>query len=200
MDSGFAALRIGSHLDSAPSARESPGSRDTGGLAPRDSVVNDERHEERPSRAGSQVRKRIAAILNARLADAIDLQLQAKQAHWNVKGPQFIALHELFDQVASGRRRVGRLDRRARRAAGSDHRRHGPDRGAAQLVEDPSDRDLRRSRARQASLVRGGPPRRIELAPARTGATYQSGSIHSSGQSPGASFSAYSERPSGRRR
>src|SRR5437773_1031753 len=48
------------------------------------------------------VRKRIAAILNARLADAIDLQLQAKQAHWNVKGPQFIALHELFDQVASG--------------------------------------------------------------------------------------------------
>ena len=46
------------------------------------------------------VRKRIAAILNARLADAIDLQLQAKQAHWNVKGPQFIALHELFDQVA----------------------------------------------------------------------------------------------------
>ena len=48
------------------------------------------------------IRKRIAAILNARLADAIDLQLQAKQAHWNVKGPQFIALHELFDQVASG--------------------------------------------------------------------------------------------------
>ena len=48
------------------------------------------------------VRKRIAAILNARLADTIDLHLQAKQAHWNVKGPQFIALHELFDQVASG--------------------------------------------------------------------------------------------------
>jgi starvation-inducible DNA-binding protein len=48
------------------------------------------------------VRKRLAAILNARLADAIDLQLQAKQAHWNVKGPQFIALHALFDQVASG--------------------------------------------------------------------------------------------------
>ena len=48
------------------------------------------------------IRKRIAAILNVRLADAIDLQLQAKQAHWNVKGPQFIALHELFDQVASG--------------------------------------------------------------------------------------------------
>jgi starvation-inducible DNA-binding protein len=38
-------------------------------------------------------------LLNARLADAIDLQTQMKQAHWNVKGPQFIALHELFDQV-----------------------------------------------------------------------------------------------------
>src|SRR5262249_13992047 len=37
--------------------------------------------------------------LNARLADAIDLQTQTKQAHWNVKGPNFIALHELFDKV-----------------------------------------------------------------------------------------------------
>ncbi len=39
-------------------------------------------------------------LLNARLADAIDLQLQAKQAHWNIKGPNFIALHELFDKLA----------------------------------------------------------------------------------------------------
>jgi len=39
-------------------------------------------------------------LLNGRLADAIDLGTQAKQAHWNVKGPNFIALHELFDQVA----------------------------------------------------------------------------------------------------
>src|SRR6516165_11771992 len=38
-------------------------------------------------------------LLNARLADCIDLQTQCKQAHWNVKGPTFIALHELFDQV-----------------------------------------------------------------------------------------------------
>ncbi len=39
-------------------------------------------------------------LLNARLADSVDLQTQLKQAHWNVKGPQFIALHELFDKVA----------------------------------------------------------------------------------------------------
>ncbi len=38
-------------------------------------------------------------LCNARLADAIDLQTQTKQAHWNVKGPHFIALHELFDKV-----------------------------------------------------------------------------------------------------
>lgn len=45
-------------------------------------------------------RKQTIELLNARLADAIDLQLQAKQAHWNVKGPNFIALHELFDKIA----------------------------------------------------------------------------------------------------
>src|SRR5712692_11683443 len=36
-------------------------------------------------------------VLNARLADAIDLALLTKQAHWNLKGPQFIALHEMID-------------------------------------------------------------------------------------------------------
>ena len=45
-------------------------------------------------------RKQLIEILNTRLADCIDLQLQAKQAHWNVKGPSFIALHKLFDEVA----------------------------------------------------------------------------------------------------
>jgi starvation-inducible DNA-binding protein len=37
-------------------------------------------------------------ILNARLADSIDLALLTKQAHWNIKGPQFIALHEMIDR------------------------------------------------------------------------------------------------------
>ena len=46
-------------------------------------------------------REKIIEILNQRLADASDLKSQAKQAHWNVKGMNFIALHELFDQVAT---------------------------------------------------------------------------------------------------
>lgn len=45
------------------------------------------------------VRTKIAHLLNQRLADAIDLQTQCKQAHWNVRGPNFIALHELFDKI-----------------------------------------------------------------------------------------------------
>ena len=44
-------------------------------------------------------RTRLIELLNARLADAVDLQTQMKQAHWNVKGPNFIALHELFDKI-----------------------------------------------------------------------------------------------------
>jgi starvation-inducible DNA-binding protein len=47
-----------------------------------------------------KLRRNINAILNDRLADAIDLQSQVKQAHWNVKGPNFIALHELFDKIS----------------------------------------------------------------------------------------------------
>src|SRR5258708_12856185 len=47
-----------------------------------------------------KVRRNVAAILNDRLAYAIDLQSQIKQAHWNVKGPNFIALHELFDKLS----------------------------------------------------------------------------------------------------
>src|SRR5262249_50321728 len=45
------------------------------------------------------IRVKVVELLNARLADAIDLQTQIKQAHWNVKGPNFIAMHELFDKI-----------------------------------------------------------------------------------------------------
>ena len=44
-------------------------------------------------------RVEVIALLNQRLAEAIDLQTQCKQAHWNVKGPTFIALHKLFDEI-----------------------------------------------------------------------------------------------------
>jgi starvation-inducible DNA-binding protein len=44
-------------------------------------------------------RSSLITLLDARLADAIDLQTQMKQAHWNVKGPTFISLHELFDKI-----------------------------------------------------------------------------------------------------
>jgi starvation-inducible DNA-binding protein len=44
-------------------------------------------------------RVELNALMNQRLADAVDLQMQMKQAHWNVKGPNFIGLHELFDQI-----------------------------------------------------------------------------------------------------
>ncbi len=46
-----------------------------------------------------QRRSELNVLMNQRLADAVDLQMQMKQAHWNVKGPHFIGLHELFDKI-----------------------------------------------------------------------------------------------------
>ena len=48
------------------------------------------------------VQARLIEILNRRLADAIDLQLQSQQAYWNVKGPNFLSLRELFGKVSKG--------------------------------------------------------------------------------------------------
>jgi starvation-inducible DNA-binding protein len=42
----------------------------------------------------------LVELLNARLADTLDLYTQVKQAHWNVKGSDFVQLHELYDDVA----------------------------------------------------------------------------------------------------
>jgi starvation-inducible DNA-binding protein len=45
---------------------------------------------------------KLIEMLNRRLADTIDLQLQSRQAYWNVKGPHFMALRELFEKVTQG--------------------------------------------------------------------------------------------------
>src|SRR5882757_11581117 len=47
-----------------------------------------------------QTRHEMVGLINQRLAEVIDLGLQSKQAHWNVKGPNFVGLHELFDRVS----------------------------------------------------------------------------------------------------
>ena len=47
-------------------------------------------------------RARVAELLNKLLADASDLTMQSKHAHWNVKGPHFIGLHKLFDDIYEG--------------------------------------------------------------------------------------------------
>jgi starvation-inducible DNA-binding protein len=46
------------------------------------------------------LRTKLSERLNLRLADLIDLQAQYRLAHWNVRGPHFIALHELFGSLA----------------------------------------------------------------------------------------------------
>lgn len=49
----------------------------------------------------ADAREALVDLLNARLADAFDLYSQLKQAHWNVKGSDFIQLHDLYDTVAA---------------------------------------------------------------------------------------------------
>jgi starvation-inducible DNA-binding protein len=48
-----------------------------------------------------KTRRKVTPLLSERLAEPIDLSLQAKQAHWNVTGPSFSTLHALFDSIAS---------------------------------------------------------------------------------------------------
>jgi starvation-inducible DNA-binding protein len=55
-----------------------------------------------PSPLSEAARKEIAVSLNARLADGLDLHSQIKVAHWNIKGPNFAALHPLFETFAVG--------------------------------------------------------------------------------------------------
>jgi starvation-inducible DNA-binding protein len=68
------------------------------------------------------IRTKAVKLLNARLADAIDLGTQVKYAHWNVKGPNFIALHELFDKLAGAiADQVDTLAERATALGGTAH-------------------------------------------------------------------------------
>ena len=53
-----------------------------------------------PSPLSPDARAKLASLLNNRLADGLDLHSQIKVAHWNVRGPQFPALHPLFEQFA----------------------------------------------------------------------------------------------------
>jgi starvation-inducible DNA-binding protein len=57
-------------------------------------------HETRIDLA-EEVRDKLVGVLNQQLADVFDLYSQTKQAHWNVKGTDFIQLHELFDELAT---------------------------------------------------------------------------------------------------
>jgi starvation-inducible DNA-binding protein len=68
----------------------SPARANSAGRAPRIATRND---------LSESVRTKVITVLQARLADAIDLAADVKQAHWNVKGPQFIALHQMFDDL-----------------------------------------------------------------------------------------------------
>lgn len=88
----------------------------------------------------AEARGELVETLNQSLADALDLYSQVKQAHWNVKGPQFIALHELFDATAG--EVLGYVDELAERATTLGGVARGTVRMAAEhstLSEYPSD-------------------------------------------------------------
>jgi starvation-inducible DNA-binding protein len=85
-------------------ATRNRGARDAGRPMPtatrsRDALNGAEALRSTKNDLPATTRVEVVRLLNARLADAIDLQTLCKQAHWNVRGPQFIALHKLFDDV-----------------------------------------------------------------------------------------------------
>lgn len=55
-----------------------------------------------PSKLSESSREKVVKALNAVLSDALDLHSQIKVAHWNIRGPQFAALHPLFETFAVG--------------------------------------------------------------------------------------------------
>ena len=98
-----------------------------------------------PSHLPEAARKSISETLNGRLSDGLDLHSQIKVAHWNIKGPQFAALHPLFETFALALADFN--DSIAERAVTLGGRAYGTVRHAAQkstLPEYPQDttRDL----------------------------------------------------------
>jgi starvation-inducible DNA-binding protein len=98
-----------------------------------------------PSALPEEARQRIAASLNERLADGLDLWSQVKVAHWNIKGPHFAALHPLFETFANDL--ALRNDEIAERAVTLGSLAYGTARhvaGASRLKEYPAEttRDL----------------------------------------------------------
>lgn len=74
----------------------------------------------------AEAREVLVELLNARLADAFDLYSQLKQGHWNVKGSDFIQLHELYDTVAADvLEHVDLIAERATASVGSHSAPHG---------------------------------------------------------------------------
>ena len=76
------------------------------------------------------IRAQSIELLNKHLAAAIDLHAQVKQAHWNVRGPGFIAVHELFDKVSEDVEKYS--DMLAERAGGLGGTAHGTIQAAAE--------------------------------------------------------------------
>jgi starvation-inducible DNA-binding protein len=72
----------------------------TNRLDPRHSISDDTELFRTKNDLPAATRAEVVSLLNQRLADCLDLQAMCKQAHWNVKGPNFHALHLLFDQVS----------------------------------------------------------------------------------------------------
>jgi len=84
----------------------------------------------------AKAREEMIALLNRQLADTFDLLSQTKQAHWNVKGPQFFQLHELFDKFAG--ELTGYVDTIAERATALGGIAHGTVRMAAKASRLPA--------------------------------------------------------------
>jgi starvation-inducible DNA-binding protein len=102
-----------------------------------------------PSQLPEDARQKLSQALNQRLADGLDLHSQIKVAHWNIKGPQFAALHPLFETFAVGLAAFN--DAMAERAVTLGGRALGTVRhvaGASRLPEYPQDTSRDRDHVR----------------------------------------------------